>query len=86
MTKIAKFQILWFPLNHRPVLILNGPPVGSGIFESFHHHVFLYLIGIVGYGIDLFGILKTAADRLYTLQPFQGCFSYVVSSNIKGGF
>ncbi len=86
MTKIAKFQTLWFPLNRRPVLIFYGPPVGSGIFESLHHHICLDLTGIVGYGVDLLGALETAADRLHTLQPFQGCFAYVVSSNIKGRF
>ena len=86
MTKIATFQALWFPLNHRPVLIFDGPPVGSGIFESLHHHIHLDFAGIVDYGIDLLGTLETTCNRLHTRQPFQGCFAYVVSSNIKYGF
>jgi hypothetical protein len=28
---------------------------------------------------------ETTADRRHTLQPFQSCFAYVVSGNIKGG-
>ena len=83
MTNKAKFQPLWFLLNHGPVLIFDGPPVGSGILESLHHHIHLDFTGIVDYGIDLLGTLETTCNRRHARQPFQGCSAYVVSSNIK---
>jgi len=86
MKNKAEFQVLWFPLNHGPGLIFDGPPVGSGIFESLHHHILLDFTGIVDHGIDLLGTLETTCNRLHTRQLFQGCFAYVVSSNIKYGF
>lgn len=60
-----------------------GTDIGAGRFKRRHHVCGCDYGRIVGHGIDLATPRPTASYALDAVQPYQGCFTHIVSSDVK---